>query len=271
MYHFLIGLQLYSVRDALEKDFEGTLQKVKEFGYDGVEFAGLYDHTPVEVKEMCEKAGLVPISAHVNYFEMMEGEETFRKYAEVGCKYIVIPWIDKEYHAGGEKNGGFLENLKKLSKLAHKYGMKLGYHNHDFEFEKVNGEYKLDLLYKAVPGEVLLPEIDTCWAKVGGEDPAAYLRKYADRIEIVHLKDFAGHKNENMYGLIGVDEEQQKKASGDFEFRPVGDGLQDIPSILAASKEVGASWLIVEQDEPSQGKTSMECAKESMAYLKSIL
>lgn len=271
MYNFSVGLQLYTVRDEVEKDFEGTLKKVKEFGYEGVEFAGLFDHSAEEVKKMCENAGVVPISAHVNYHEMLAGEETFKKYAEIGCKYIVIPWIETEYHAGGEKNAEFIASIKTFAEHAHKYGMKLCYHNHDFEFEKVNGEYKLDLLYKALPKEVLLTEIDTCWAKVGGTDPAAYVRKYADRTEIIHLKDFAGHKSENMYGLIGVDEDTEKEASGEFELRAVGSGLQNIPSILDAAEEVGAGWVIVEQDFPTKGKTPMECAKESMDYLKSVM
>ena len=205
MYDFPIALQLYSVRDTMETDFEGTLKKVKELGYDGVEFAGLYGKTAAEVKKMCSEIGLVPISAHVPYGELLKGEETFKAYAEIGCKYIVIPWINGEYLAGGEKNAEFIENVKKFGELANANGMKLCYHNHDFEFKKVDGEYKLDRLYSDVSKDLLLTQLDTCWVNVGGENPSDYIRKYSGRIEIIHLKDFVGGMSDNMYGLIGTD------------------------------------------------------------------
>ena len=246
MYNFPIALQLYSVRDDMEADFAGTLKKVKSFGYDGVEFAGLFGHTAEEVKKMCADAGVTPISAHVPYDELKKGDETFKTYAEIGCKYIVIPWINAEYLAGGEKNAEFYENVKKF------------------------GEYKLDLLYKAISPELLSTQLDTCWVNVGGENPADFVRKYNGRIEIVHLKDFAGTKGGNMYALIGNDESSKKEASGTFEFRPVGSGLQNFPAILEACKEVNAKWVVVEQDQPSMGKTPLECAKTSIEYLKSI-
>lgn len=270
MYNFKVAIQLYSVRDDMAQDFEGTLKKVKALGYQGVEFAGLFDHSGAEVKRLCDEVGLVPISAHVPYAELLKGDETFKTYAEAGCKYIVIPWINAEYLAGGEKNEEFNANVKKFGELAKKYGMKLGYHNHDFEFEKVDGKYKIDWLYEDVSGEYLLTEFDTCWVNVGGANPAEYIRKYADRTEIVHLKDFVGSKSENMYGLIGTDEEEKKEVVNTFELRPVGSGVQDFPAILAAAEEVGAGWVVVEQDLPSMGKTPMECAEMSINYLKTL-
>ncbi|MGN0494430.1 MAG: sugar phosphate isomerase/epimerase family protein [Acutalibacteraceae bacterium] len=270
MYDFPIALQLYSVRDNMQADFEGTLKKVKELGYDGVEFAGLYGKSAAEVKKACDKIGLIPISAHVPYDELLKGEETFKAYAEIGCKYIVIPWIGAEYLAGGEKNAEFIENVKKFGELANANGMKLCYHNHDFEFEKVDGEYKLDRLYNDIPAELLSTQLDTCWVNVGGENPSDYIRKYSGRIEIIHLKDFVGSKSENMYSLIGAEGKEKSAESTKFELRPVGSGVQDFPAILAASKEVGAKWVVIEQDEPSMGKDRIECAETSINYLKSI-
>ena len=271
MYDFPIALQLYSVRTDMEADFEGTLKKVKEFGYDGVEFAGLYGKSAAEVKKLCEEIGLVPISAHVPYSELLKGDETFKAYAEIGCKYIVIPWIGAEYLAGGENNAEFIENVKKFGELANANGMKLCYHNHDFEFQKVDGEYKLDRLYSDVSADLLLTQLDTCWVNVGGENPSDYIRKYNGRIEIIHLKDFVGGKSENMYGLIGADgKEKAEDTSKKFELRPVGYGVQNFPAILDACKEVGATWVVVEQDEPSMGKTRLECVEASINYLKSL-
>lgn len=270
MKDFPIAIQLYSLRDDMAADFEGTLKKVKAMGYDGVEFAGLYGKTAAEVKELCAENGLVPISAHVPFVDMIADPSILETYAEIGCEFVVIPYLTEEYRPGNEKFGEVIEGAKMLGAKANSLGMKLAYHNHDFEFVKIDGEYALDILYKEVPADMLQPQIDTCWVNVGGEDPADYIRKYAGRIEIVHLKDFVGGKTENMYALIGLDDDEEKDAGGKFEFRPVGSGKQDFPAILAASKEVGARWVVVEQDNPSMDKTPLECAEMSINYLKSL-
>lgn len=270
MYDFPIALQLYSVRDDMEADFEGTLKKVKALGYDGVEFAGLFGKSAAEIKKMCGEIGLIPISAHVPFVDMMNDPDLLSVYAEIGCEYVVIPYLTEEYRPGQDKFAEVIEGAKMLGKKASELGMKLCYHNHDFEFVKINGEYALDILYKEVPADLLSTQIDTCWVNVGGENPAEYIRKYAGRVEIVHLKDFTGSKSENMYALIGIDDDKKKESSGSFEFRPVGSGVQNFPAILDASKEVGAKWVVVEQDNPSMGKTPIECAEASIKYLKSI-
>ena len=270
MYDFPIALQLYSVDADMNSDFEGTLKKVKELGYDGIEFAGLFGHSAAEVREMCEKIGLIPISAHVPYHEFEQGEDVYKTYSEIGCKYIVIPGVAHECHGGGKAQAEFYDSVKRFGELANRNGMRLCYHNHDFEFKKTNGEYSLDRLYRNVPKELLLTQLDTCWINVGGENPADYIRKYSGRAETVHLKDFTGSKSENMYALLGDGKDKNEVAKGSFEFRPLGMGVQDFPAILKASKDAGASWLIVEQDKPSLGKTPLECAKISIDYLRSI-
>lgn len=269
MKDFPVALQLYSVRGDMEKDFAGTLKKVKAMGYDGVEFAGLFGHGAAEVKQLCAENGLVPISAHVPFVDMMRDPGLLETYRDIGCRYVVIPYLTEEYRPGQPKFAEVIEGAKLLGKKAKELGMKLCYHNHDFEFAKIGGEYALDVLYEKVPADLLLTQLDTCWVNVGGEDPVKYLHKYAGRAEIVHLKDFAGQKCENMYALIGLDENGKKDTRGKFEFRPLGHGLQDMPAILKAAKEAGAQWVVVEQDEPSLGKTPLECAAMSMDYLRS--
>ncbi|MEE0929255.1 MAG: sugar phosphate isomerase/epimerase [Acutalibacteraceae bacterium] len=268
MIDFPIGLQLYSVRDDLAADFEGTLKKVKAMGYDGVEFAGLHGRSAAQVKALCAELGLNPISAHVPFVDMMNNPEILKDYKEIGCEFVVIPYLTEEYRPGHPKFSEVIEGAKFLATKCAELGLKLCYHNHDFEFVKVGDEYAIDILYAEVPE--LMPEFDTCWVNVGGEDPAAYVRKYAGREEILHLKDFVGGKSENMYALIGIDENEEKDAGGKFELRPVGYGVQDFPGILAAAKEVGIRWVVVEQDNPSMGKTPLECAETSINYLKSL-
>ena len=114
-----------------------------------------------------------------------------------------------------------------------------------------------------------MTEIDTCWANVGGVDPAKYILKYTDRAPIVHLKDLSGVPAGRLYALIGLDEDKEVEAST-FELRPVGYGRQDMPNILDASVKAGAKWVVVEQDNPSMGKTPLECAEMSRNYLKTL-
>ena len=268
-----IALQLYSVRNELQKDFPGTLAQVTEMGYDGVELAGLCGYSPEQVKKMCEEAGLVPISAHVPLAEMSaDPEKTMKDYAGMGCRYIAIPYLTEEFRPGAEGYDSFKKEACRLGELANANGMTLLYHNHDFEFAKKDGEYLLDIMYRDIPASLLQTEQDTCWVKASGVDPAAYIRKYSGRAPIVHLKDFYKSGNAGVsYELIGLEgEQQEKKEEGTFELRPLGQGMQDIPSILKASEEAGAKWLVVEQDDPTKGLTPIECSRIRLQYLKSL-
>lgn len=263
-----VAVQLYSIRDEVAKDMKAALIKVKEMGYEGVEFAGLFDNKPEDIKAWCAEIGLNPISAHVPIDALVaDTEGTVKDYATIGVKYIVIPYVIEERRPGGEKFAETLEDMKKIGAVCNKYGITQLYHNHDFEFVTLDGKYGLDVIYDTVPAELLKTEIDTCWANVGGENPAKYVKKYTGRAPVVHLKDFAGEKSEDMYELIGI-EKKAPKRPGNFEFRPVGFGNQNIPDILDASVSAGAGWVVVEQDQPSMGKTPLECVKLSRDYLK---
>ena len=267
---FPVAIQLYSLRGDAGKDFYGTLKAVKEMGYDGVEFAGLFGNAPADVKAMCEEIGLVPISAHVPLADLIaDTEKVLNDYKTIGCKYVAVPYLDAKYRENENIFADAIQLIASIGEAAEKVGIQLLYHNHDFEFVKFNGKYMLDILYDTVPANHLATELDTCWVNVGGEEPAAYVRKYSGRAPVVHLKDFFGEKSDDMYELIGIKPSAPKRPSG-FEFRPVGSGLQDIPALLAAAKDAGAEWIVVEQDNPSMDLTPAECAKKSREYLKSI-
>ena len=268
-----IALQLYTVRGDMEQDFKGTLQKVKALGYDGVEFAGLFNNAPADINAMCKEIGLVPISAHVPLADMLaDVDKVIADYKAIGCEYIVVPYVTEERRPGGDKFFQMVDEIRAIGEKCKAAGLTLLYHNHDFEFKKLeSGEYGLDYLYANVPADLLQTELDQCWVKYSGLDPVEYLKKYTGRAPVVHLKDFhiEGKQEGDPYALIGLNENETKKTSA-FEFRPLGNGVQDIPAIIAAAKEAGSKWLVVEQDQPSMGKTPIECAATSMEYLKSI-
>ncbi len=267
---FPIAVQVYSVRDDASKNLYGTLKKIKAMGYDGVEFAGLYGHTAAEIKEMCADIGLTPISAHVPYVDMVNDPEgVLGIYAEIGVKYVAVPYLTEQHRPGTDAFPEVIKNIAMLGEVAKKLGITLLYHNHDFEFIKLDGKYALDILYEEVSADLLQTELDVCWVNVGGEVPANYIRKYVGRCPVVHCKDFYGEKSEDMYELIGI-EKKAPTRPGNFEFRPVGSGLNDFPAILAAAKDAGTEWIVVEQDKPSMGLTPLESIEKSINYLRTI-
>ena len=149
---FPTAIQVYSVREDAKADLRATLAKLKEMGYDGVEFAGLYGHTADEVKTMCEELGLVPVSAHVPYLDMVKDPEgVLGTYAAIGCKYVAVPYLNDELRPGTDKFPEVMKNIAMLGEVANRLGMTLLYHNHDFEFIKLGGKYGLDTLYETVP------------------------------------------------------------------------------------------------------------------------
>jgi sugar phosphate isomerase/epimerase len=271
-----IDLQLYSVRQDLDKDFEQVIKKVKEYGYDGVELASLHGKEPEYVKKLLSDTGLTPISAHVPLDSMLKDPDgVFGTYAFIGCKYVAVPYLPEERRPGKPLFDKTLEQMEQLGKKAKEAGLQLLYHNHDFEFVKIGDRLGLDVIYETIPADLLQTQIDTCWVKVAGQDPAEYIRKYKGRAPVVHLKDFYKQETDKdikMYELIGIKGKDHKPSDKKaFGFMPLGFGQQDIPEILEASKEAGASWVVVEQDEPQEGRTALECARLSIKYLKNLI
>ncbi len=266
---FPVAVQVYSVREDAAADLRGTLEKIKAMGYEGVEFAGLYDNSPEDVKKMCQEIGLVPVSAHVSLKELVaDTAKVVADYVLIGCKYIAVPYLTEEDRPGTPGWAKTVESIKMIGEECKKQGIKLLYHNHDFEFVKLDGTYALDMLYETVSEDLLATELDTCWVNVGGEDPAGYVKKYAGRAPVVHLKDFVGSKSDDMYELIGI--EKKVTAAPEFELRPVGYGCQDWYNILKACEDAGTEWVVVEQDRPSMEKTPLESIELSRNYLKTL-
>ena len=200
-----VALQLFSVRDDMAADFEGTLKKVRSMGYQGVEFAGLYGNDVEMVKKLLLENDLEPVSAHISIDEFLSDlDGTIDRYLEIGCKYAAIPYLVEELRPGGPKWGETVENIKKIALAAKKKGLQLMYHNHDFEFAKVvpggtgavfgrhnKGEKIYDLFLKDTDPDLVFFEMDVYWTVIGQNDPVEYMKKYPDRIKLLHIKDRA--------------------------------------------------------------------------------
>ena len=274
MKKFKVGIQLYGVRNSLKADFEGTIKAIAEMGYEYVEFAGYYDKSAEEIKQILAKYNLKCISVHqtIDFFDKdpIEKCEFLKAF---GVKYNVIPWYDKAKLVGDEMSET-LEKFKNAAQLLKNNGMMLGYHNHDFEFTRDNGKYIHDRIFESIDADKIVPELDTCWVRYAGLDPVDYIRKYKGRVEIVHLKDFVCNSFAGgpVYDLIDADgkDSGKKPASREengFKFRPLGAGLQDFDAILSACDECGTELVIVEQDQ-TYDITELEAAKISREFLR---
>lgn len=270
-----IGLQLYSIREDMARDMDDTLKKVKEMGYDYVEFAGYAGKSAEEVLQLLNKHGLECVSVHQTYDVFLNNEtESIEFLKTIGAKYCAVPWMGLEHHAGSELFEQTKKDFIQVSEALKKAGIQFIYHNHDFEFETYEDKFLLDWLYESIPGDLLQTEIDTCWVKYAGQDPVQYIKKYTGRSPIVHLKDFVckNFDGKSVYALISESGEKEIKATKEdngFEFRPLGQGIQDFSSIIEAARAAGAQYVIVEQDQ-SPTCTPMEAAKLSRDYLKSL-
>lgn len=274
MKKFKIGIQLYGVKHAMAEDFEGTLRALADMGYEYVEFAGYHGKSAEEIKASLDKYGLKCISVHQKldfYDEDPVGKMNFLKH--FGVKYSIIPWYDRAKLADGAEWEKTAEIFRSAAKMLYENGMLLGYHNHDFEFKKHEGKYLHDYICEAIPAEMFEPQFDTCWVHYAGIDPVEKIREFKGRVTIVHLKDFicknlaAGP----VYALVDKDGNPQgggdREESG-FEYRPLGRGRQDVKAILEACEECGTEYVIVEQDDPSEGLSELECARISRDYLR---
>ena len=242
-----VTLQMYTVRDDAARDLAGTLARVAEIGYVGVEIAGYAGATAEEYRALLDTNGLRAIGTHVG-FDALRGD-TARVIEDArlfGYQHVTVPWIGSPYADSVDGLRRLGSELAALSGALTDAGLTLCYHNHAFEFERrEEGVIGFDALFDAAAGAVQV-EMDTFWVKKGGEDPAAYLRKYAGRVPLAHLKDM----------------------SPEGEFRPVGEGTIDyVGSLLPAAEDADVLYYIVEQDSCATA-TPLESVRISFENLK---
>jgi sugar phosphate isomerase/epimerase len=261
-----VGLQLYTVRDLMKTDFEGTIAKVAQVGYKEVEFAGYFDHTPQQVRAILQKDGLTAPSTHVGY-EVVEKKwsETLDTAHAIGHKFIVCPWIEvaQRKEPDGWKRAAALFN--QAGESAQKAGIQFAYHNHAFEFEPsdvLGGKMPYDFLLKNTDPKLVKMEMDLCWITVGGQDPVKYFDQYPGRFPLVHVKDWSskGPAGSDYGGATGGAKKPGHIAN-------VGEGEIDWKRIFAKSDKAGIQHYIVENDEP---KDAFQDIKISYDYLAKL-
>jgi len=239
-----VALELYTVRDETKRDFAGTLRRVAQIGYTAVEFAGYGNLTAQEMSALLAEIGLYPVSTHLGLDALQDSQldASIRYCLDIGCPNIVLPWLPNEWRTQ-EGMQALAPRLNTIGQRCQEYGITFGYHNHNFEFTRVDEAYLLDHLLQATNPSLVKIEMDVYWAAYAGVDPVEYLQTHADRIALIHLKDMAA----------------------DRSMTEVGKGILDMQHICEFA-QVRGLWGIVENDYPQL--PSLESARISLEYFR---
>jgi len=243
-----IGLQLYTVRNEMEKDFEGTLARVAEIGYRQVEFAGYYGRSPRIVKAILEKNGLKSPSSHIplDSFEK-ELTRTLATAKTIGQTYLVCPWLAEASRKSLDDYKRLAETFNRIAAQVEDAGFKFAYHNHNFEFTPLEGQIPFETLMKGTDPKLVNFEMDLYWVERANQDPVKYLEANIGRVPLAHVKDMA--------------------RGPERSFADVGSGTMDFKTIFQACEKAGVKYYIVEHDKP---ENAFDSIKNSLDYLRSF-
>jgi sugar phosphate isomerase/epimerase len=264
-----LGLQLYSVRDVLPKDYEGTLHQLASLGFREVEAAGFFNHTALEVKEAMNHAGLRCVSAHYSLKDLLANlDETIQYGKDLGLQFIVCssPWFKdpsrvKDPGSRAARESMTLDdwrwNAEQFNRIGERVniaGMSFGYHNHTPEFRSQNGVMFFDELLRVTDPAKMNMELDCGWAAVAGQNPADLLKRYPDRIVMLHVKDFK---------LTPTTTPATAPPSTEL-----GRGTIDYAAIFATAKKANIKHAFVEQEEFDM--PMMQALKIDADYVRSF-
>jgi sugar phosphate isomerase/epimerase len=285
-----LGIQLYTLAKPLSDDFTGTIQKLAEFGYKNLEFAGPYyfspeeeiknnplvsvmglsgygyhEHTPKEIRMMLDDLGLVSTSAHISDSTLKHNiDEAIEAANIIGQKYILSPAFmgqsPEEYKAAAELYNGFGEKCKAG-------GIQYGYHTHNGEFATTDGVTRFDILVRETDPELVCFELDLFWAAVAGVDAVKLVKQNPGRVKLLHIKDIDKEMDEPYTTFdpstgMGMLMELMKKQT------IIGEGAIDFKSIISNVDDAGIDQLFIESDFPPE---PMKYAEQSALNLKKIL
>jgi len=242
-----IALQTFTVRDDIARDFKGTIEQIAKIGYDGIELGGdTGGMAPAEFRKFLDGLGLKCMSWHAPIESLSGDTQAVIDFAKtLGMEFVGCPYF------AGQRAGDYYEAAKTLEKVGAKLkdaGIKLVYHNHVHEFTKFDGHYAIDIILANSKHDCVGWELDTYWVKIGGEEPQDFIRKYAGRVPLLHLKD--------------------RTAGPNPTFAEVGAGTLNWTDIFSAADEAGTEWYIVEQDTCQ--RPPLESARISLDNLKKM-
>ncbi len=241
-----IGLQLYTVKEEAQHDFLGLLKKVADIGYDGVEFAGYFDTPAERLLQVLQELKLETAGTHISMNALKEQLDDVMAYSQaIQCPTIICPgfWgVDLKAESTFRQIG---QLFNRVGETCRKNGLRFMYHIHGHEFETFNRQSGLDILLEETAPENMALQPDTAWVQHAGLDAVAALKKYGSRCASLHVRDMSSPD-----GHDGIE---------------VGDGIVDIPGVLAEAQALSIEWLVVEQE-----KFSMPPLESAAINLKNI-
>jgi sugar phosphate isomerase/epimerase len=238
-----VGVQLYTLRRPFAEEPMGTLERIREVGYDSVEFAAPLDMDFNALGARMKEIGLDCPSAHVGLAELNDRPDDVIAMAKaLGCRFVVLPFVDPN----GADWRAVVTQLSAFARRASDEGMRTAYHHHHFEFDNSRGFRPFDVLVGESDPSLVFFELDVYWLKKGGEEPLAMIEKLGERVKLLHLKDMAG----------------------DGKMADVGSGTLDFPAMIAAARAAKAEHFFVEHDAPPA--PYWPSVESSLRYLRAL-
>lgn len=259
-----IGIQLYTVRDALKRDYDGTLAQLAQMGYREVESGKDHDKPdPHEMRDALMRHGLTSPSYHVDWNSLgADWPKVIEANKIVGRTYLVNPWIDEEVRNKPDGWKHATDTLNKAGEISKKAGIQFAYHNHWIEFVPLaDGKLPYDILLENLDPNLVKMEMDLGWITVGGQDPVKYFERYPGRFPMVHVKDV--HKVPDAASV------RSSRFAGEHMtiLADVGTGIINWKRIFAHSQQAGIKHYFVEHDNPKDG---LQTARVSCEYLQKL-
>jgi sugar phosphate isomerase/epimerase len=244
-----VGVQLYTLRNVMQQNVEPTLQQLSQIGYREVETFTFWDHTPEQFREMLDRHNLVSPAGHVQIDALRaNADATLNAARTLGQNWAIVPFLaeGERTREGYRRVAG---ELNAWGQLARDRDMRIGYHNHEFEFEPLDGGGTgMDILLADTDPNLVDFELDLFWAVRGGHDPIAMFERHPGRFPLCHVKDMRGIGTQN-------------------EMVSVGEGDIDFAAIFARSDDAGLRHYFVEHDNPEDPIASV---RQSYAYLQQL-
>lgn len=260
-YAIPIGLQLYTVRDHIEKDMEGTLQSVAQIGYKVVELGGTFDFygkKPSDLKGMLNRAGLQPLSTHFTEKQLKSNlQKCIADSRECGITYVGLASLDDQDRKSLDAIKRDADWFNQVGGAANKAGCHFFYHGHNFDFATVDGVVEYDELIRRTDPKLVNFELDCFWCIRAGKDPVDYFNRFPGRFPQLHIKDL----KPGFAPTTGSDEHPA--------FTEVGQGVIEWPKIFKAARKGGLKHYYVEQDQCD--RDSLESARISYEYLHKLV
>ena len=262
---FGIALQLYTIRDAMGSDVQGSLKKVSDIGYKYLELAGyadgkFYGMEPAEFRKVVNDLGMEILSSHTQVeaqgITLDNAKKMAEDHAKLGVKYCIQPWVVEEARTTVKSFRKMVSDWNKVGGIMKENGMKFGYHNHNFEFAPLEGTIPFyDIFLTELDKDLVTMELDLFWTTKAGHDPVEIIKKYPGWFELFHMKDMY-NKQDPFYTTEGV-----------TDFAPVGAGIIDFKRILDVKDTAGMKYMVVEQDWPTKGADPFNEIKTSITNL----